>query len=283
MIKKKQHQPYSWISKTDDALKRYFKWESKPHIQNRIYKEHIEIPLRNIILSMIIKEQSKGNWEKLIEYGLQNYNIEDDYGNKVNPIIKERNNLVDECVSFFFTTLCPYIKNGTIKNNFAYLYKSIHHYLTNKNIENSDTLNYTEPLPSFDSENEKFFRDNSEFVKIPDSNLSDDETEFINLMMNYWEYNIDFIWRGDLQREIARNVIELFRRSHTIKYFRTTSMRRYLRKMMEWKSNEGIYNKKGSGGNRNAFNNVIRKMRDRNRLMRQQYLLRGTIDFSLPR
>ena len=282
MIKKKQHQPYSWISKTDDALNRYFKWESKPHIQNRIYKEHIEIPLRNIILRMIIKEQSKGNWEKLIEYGFKNYNIEDDYGNKANPIIMERNNLVDECVSFFFTTLCPYIKNGTIKNNFAYLYKSIHHYFTTKNIENSNTLNYTEPLPSFDSKNEKFFRDNSEFVKIPDSNLSDDETEFINLMMNYWEHNIDFIWRGDLQREIARNVVELFRRSHTIKYFRTTSMRRYLRKMMEWKSNEGIYNKKGSGGNRNAFNNVIRKMRDRNRLMRQQYLLRGTIDFSLP-
>ena len=48
MIKRKKHQQYYWTEKTDKALERYIKWETKPHIQQRIFQEHIEIPLRNI-------------------------------------------------------------------------------------------------------------------------------------------------------------------------------------------------------------------------------------------
>lgn len=279
MYKKKKHQQISWTERTSSALDRYFKWESKPHIQERIYKEHIEVILRNIILTMIIKEQSKGNWEKLFEYSFKDYNIKDDDGIKLNPIIEERKNLVDECISIFFTTLCPYIKNGTIKNYGAYIYKGLKHYLTQKNIENSRKVNYSDPLPTMDSENEKFFRNNSEFLKITDSNITDSETEFVNLMMNYWEQNIDFIWNRKnhvLHRQVAYNVLELFRRSHTIKYFRITSMRRYLRRMMEWKKDTKYNNSK-----RNVFNDVILTMRDITRHQRTHYRKKGMINFHL--
>ena len=51
--------------------------------------------------------------------------------------------------------------------------------------------------------------------------------------------------------------------------------------MMGWEEGESVYSKKGSksGGQRNAFNKVIRFMRDRNKLLRTQYNHKGVIDF----
>ena len=72
-----------------------------------------------------------------------------------------------------------------------------------------------------------------------------DEVDYINLMMNYWDKNIEYIWNRsnqELQRQIAHNVIELFRRKNQIKHFKVDSMRRYLRKMMNWDSGTNIYN-----------------------------------------
>ena len=45
MIKRKKHQQWEWTEKTDSGIQRYIKWKSKPHIQDRIYKEHIHYPL----------------------------------------------------------------------------------------------------------------------------------------------------------------------------------------------------------------------------------------------
>ena len=53
MIKRKKHQQWEWTEKTDSGIQRYIKWKSKPHIQDRIYKEHIQFPLRNLSRRLI--------------------------------------------------------------------------------------------------------------------------------------------------------------------------------------------------------------------------------------
>ena len=61
MIKRKKHQQWRWTDKTDSAVDRFIEWKSKPHIQKRIFEEHIEIPLRNIIFDYIIKRNIGDN------------------------------------------------------------------------------------------------------------------------------------------------------------------------------------------------------------------------------
>ena len=270
MIKRKKHQLYYWLPKTDYAVERYIKWESKPHIQQRIYKEHIEIPLRNISRKTLRNVIYFKKGEKLIEY--------DPY--KESTYQKEIENIVDECVSFFFTTLLPYIKNGTIKNTFGYIKSSIKHYLISLNIDR--TFNYVGgskfvPLPTSEDEKPLIYRQGFELPKIEGSDLSIDEVDLINQMMGYWDKNIEYIWSRKNQstsRQVARAVIELMRRSHQIKYFRLVSMRRYLRKMLGW---EGI--ERTNTSERNTFNKVILFMRDRNKLLRFQYNKTGMIDY----
>ncbi len=279
MIKKKQHQSYSWNQRTDSALQRYIKWSSKPHIQNRIYKEHIEIPLYNIINMLLIKHSpynyktpSKIIWDRLY--------------NEHQTIAETKRFYITDSQGYFFTNILPYLTSNQKKNTGGYIYKTIEIYLTKKNIESTVIVTKTEPIDYLEDE-EMFFRQNPKLNKmilrrIEGSNLSDEEVEYTNLVINYWDQNINFIWNRknhELQREIARNVVELFRRCHTIKYFRTTSMRRYLRKMMGWKSSDSPL-VLGSG-KRNTFNNVISYMRDKNRLMRIQYTSTGQINFTL--
>ena len=81
----------------------------------------------------------------------------------------------------------------------------------------------------------------------------------------------------DLQRKVS-NVIELMR-SHKIKHFKVDSMRRYLRKMMDWKKkNMSIIKKVVSlveVGNLTSYPLYER----RNKLLKSQYEKTGMIDF----
>ena len=274
MLKRKQHQQFKWTEKTNSAIDRYIKWEVKPHIQQRIYKEHIQFPLRNVSHGLVNKALWFGKGEKLFEY--------DPYQKDSSWSI-EKENLVDECVSYFFTTLLPYIKNGNIDDYGKYVYEAIRRNLIQLNHEDSNGIVNWKPVP-VEEYDEKINRRGMELPKIVGSDLSVDEMDYINLMLNYWDKNIPIIWgrsNQDLQRKVASNVIELMRRSHKIKHFKVDSMRRYLRKMMDWKKGEHVYNKKGSksGGSRNAFNRVIHFMRDRNKLLKSQYDKTGMIDF----
>ena len=288
MIKRKKHQQYYWTEKTDKALERYIKWETKPHIQQRIFQEHIEIPLRNISRRVIGNVTWKEQREKLVEYL--------EYENTTPT--KERENLVDECVSFFFTTLLPYIKTSielvnkgkekTIQSNFAYINYSIRIELLGINKErtkNSIGGANIEDIPYSDTKKDYNYLLFKKKMYVPSSDQTefDSEALYINDLLSYWDKNIPLIWKKEnqgLQRTIAENVIELMRRSKKIKHFKVDSMRRYLRKMMDWDSGTNIYNTKGSsGGQRNKFNRVIRFMRDRNDLLRSQYKKRGMIDF----
>ncbi|SVB20493.1 uncharacterized protein METZ01_LOCUS173347 [marine metagenome] len=273
MLKRRKNQQWDWTDKTDSAIERYIKWESKPHIQQRIYKEHIEIPLKNTSRRNIKNVMYFNKGEKLMEF--------DPY--KESTYETEINNLVIECESFFFTTLLPYIKNGNIKTIFGYVNSSIKHYLVSLNIDKTMNeiggSNFV-PLPLSDEEYSVMHRKGHELEQV--DHIFNDEVDYINLMMNYWDKKIEYIWNRsnqELQRQIAHNVIELFRRKNQIKHFKVDSMRRYLRKMMNWDSGTNIYNVKGGGSKRNVFNRVIRFMRDRNKLLRFQYNKRGMIDF----
>ena len=267
MIKREKHQQWEWTEKTDAGIQRYIKWKSKPHIQDRIYKEHIQFPLRNLSRRLIKNQIYFNKGEKLIQY--------DPY--KESSYEKEIDNLVNESVSFFFTTLVPYVENGGIKNIFGYVNSSIRHNLLQLNIERSSGTFDWKPLYNYDESDSTLHRGGVELPKIEGSDLSIDEVDYINLMLNYWDKNIPLIWKRknqELHRSTAKNVIELMRRSQKIKHFKLNSMRKYLRKMMEWEG-DTLYN----NSNRNAFQKVIHFMRDRNRLLKSQYEKRGMIDF----
>ena len=64
MLKRKKHQQWSWTDKTDYAVERYIKWSSKPHIQKRIFSEHIEIPLKNHINDFVSKKVGGNSYLK---------------------------------------------------------------------------------------------------------------------------------------------------------------------------------------------------------------------------
>tara|TARA_B100000287_G_C20546394_1_gene746718 strand:- start:211 stop:1074 length:864 start_codon:yes stop_codon:yes gene_type:complete len=284
MIQRKKHQQFKWTEKTDSAVERYIKWESKPHIQQRIYKEHIEIPLRNISKRLVKEVMFFNKGERLMEYDPYNDSsyFDDEKISTTQSYSQEIENLIDECVSFFFTTLFPYIKNGSIDNNFAYINSSIKHYLISTNIErtrNSIGGMYLEELPEQNTEKDYYFILYKKNMSVPsfESEL-DNETIYIGEMLSYWDKNIPLIWNKEnqsFQRRVATNVIELMRRNKQIKHFKVDSMRRYLRKMMDWEKGTNIY----SGTDRNKFNRVIRFMRDRNKLLRTQYRTKGMIDF----
>ena len=263
-----------WTDSTNLAVKRYIKWENKPSTTKRIYKEHIQTPLRNLCKRNVKTQMFFGKGEKLIQYDPFKETSYDD----------EIENLVNECVSFFFTTLLPYIKEGNIDNIFGYINSSIKHNLILMNTQRSSGTFDWEPLYGYGQDDSLMHRSGMELPKIKGSDLSIDEVHYVNLIMNYWDKNIDNIWKQknqEFQRTVARNVIDLMRRSKKIKHFKVDSMRRYLRKMMGWETGDKVYSKKGmkGGGQRNAFNKVLRKMRDRNKLLRLQYKSKGMIDF----
>jgi len=308
MIKRKKHQVYDWNEKTDSAIERYVKWEKKPHIQQRIFQEHIEIPLRNTSRRLIKNVMFFNKGERLMEY--DPYSDKSYFDNESITSSEAYNqgleNLVDECVSFFYTTLFPYIRNSillvnegeekTVQSNFGYVNSSIRHYLVNLNIErtwNSVGGKYVEELPEGGTSRDySFILYRDEWKKNQKDGTSnshlfehkfDNDTIYIGELLSYWDKNIPLIWKKDnqgLQRVVAENVIKLMRRSEKIKHFKVDSMRRYLRKMMDWDSGTNIYNTKGSsGGQRNKFNRVIRFMRDRNTLLWNQFKKTGMIDY----
>jgi hypothetical protein len=305
-IKRSKHQNYSWSDKVDYALERYVKWEHKPHIQKKIFKEHIEIPLRNNARSVLKKTMWLKRGEKLMEFDPYDDKsfIEDPLFSEVRKInsseayVNEIEDIVDTCISFFFTTLFPYIRNSillvndgeekTIISNVAYFRGALYNELIGLNRERSKNSiggKYWEELPDQSTKGDYYFELYRKGMIVPSLEKEiDNENLYINELLNYWDKNIEHIWNRsnqEFQRTVAQNVVELMRRSNKIKSFKVDSMRRYLRKMMGWEEGESVYSKKGSksGGQRNAFNKVIRFMRDRNKLLRTQYNHKGVIDF----
>ncbi|OUX33102.1 MAG: hypothetical protein CBE24_02665 [bacterium TMED264] len=288
---RRKNQSWDWTKKTDQALERYFKWEHKPHIQKRIYQEHLQIPLNNIARIMLNRIMWKGQGDRLINFDT----------NKETSLRQEKENIINELESIFFTTVCPYVKQSfelveegkepTIPNIFGYILQSFHNHLIDVNVErtmNSIGGSKFESLPT-NSEGYKSTKADYNFLlhkkglSIDDENIkkvdgSFTEEKYLNSIIDYWDFNIDKIWKRknqQLSRQTARNVVELFQRSKNIKHFKVVSMRRYLRKMMGWKKGDGIYN----SHKRNIFNDIIMFMKRRNKLLRKQFIRTGYIDY----
>ena len=256
-----------WTNKTDSAIERWTKSEDKPRLKDKIYKEHIETPLRTLSRRHIVNNIYTGKGEKLFEYD----------PNKESTYKEEIDNLVNDCVGYFFTTLYPYIKNGTIDNFFGYVNYATKNYLIQLNREKSNRTGVFDFDPHYGigQVDTTLYRSGIELPKIEGSDLSIDEVEYVNQVMGYWDKNIEYIWSRKNQsnsRMVARAVVELMRRSQQIKFFKVDSMRRYLRKMLGW---EGI--ESTNKPERNTFNKVILDMKKRNKLLRLQYDKTGRI------
>jgi hypothetical protein len=66
----------------------------------------------------------------------------------------------------------------------------------------------------------------------PDSELSHKDTsEFIKLLVQYWDFNLDRIFKKKRDREIANAVVELMRRANTIENFNKKALYVLIREM----------------------------------------------------
>ncbi len=263
-----------WSPKTDRAVERYIKWMDTPSVTRKIYKD-IEIPLRVLCERMIwsyLKKYKSTNpdypYPKLLQHKPKGSKGFDD----------ELRNLIDECVSTFFTTTIPYIKNGNIENNFGYTRQVISTHIVDR--MSDDIKGGTTDYKNFMKVHDIVYREGGKMmVKSPEEIfMGNPEVDYITQMLNYWDKNIDEIWsrkNQELHRTCARNIVTLMRRSHRILHTKQDSMMFYLRKMLGWKRDENVKNT----SKRNVFTGVIQIMRKRNQQLRKQYNRKGLIDF----
>ena len=263
MKKKRKHNLWS-KHYTDNACIRYHKWSHKPIVQQRIFKDHIEKPLRNLTFGMIWKEQSKGNWEHLKTHS------------------RGIDFIVDDVVGFFFVDVLPKWENKETqpKNGFSYVYRSVYTYLVKKGKDHSKRKKDLTIDENNDGDDLTFYRQTPQnepiqLVRTPNSDLSNEEVEYMNLVINYWDTHIDNVWRSELKKEIAGNIVKIFERAGTIKHHKQKSIYRYLRVMMGWNKNpkelENTYKKR-------AFKQVMSTFRKKHNLFRTQYRSSGHID-----
>jgi len=274
-MKKKRNQNFWTKQYTDSACIRYHKWSHKPTIQQKIFNDHIVKPLRNVTYSIL--------WEQLT---FKTESKTHPTGKKVRylwEIISEDKRgldiIVDDVVGFFFVSALPKWKTKETqpKKGFSYVYRCVKNYLIKKG-KGSDKRKRNLTIDDVDL---TFYRQTLKnepllLQRTTDSDLRNDEVDYMNLVINYWERNISEIWRSELKKEIASSIVEVFRRADTIKYHKQKSIYRYIRVMMGWdkdpKSLEGTNEKR-------AFKDVMKTFRKKNELFRIQYRNCGMIDF----
>ena len=141
--------------------------------------------------------------------------------------------------------------------------------------KNTDTSSeFVRETKKFDGV-DRFFKD--DLVINEHSEERADEIHFMNLVVNYWEMNLDKKFgRSPIKKEIASRFIYLFKRSNHILHFRQESMMRYLRKSMGWDSDfkklYGTYKKR-------AFKDVMSTFSKHHKSFRTQYRKFGSIDY----
>ena len=277
MKKKRKHNLWS-KHYTDNACIRYHKWSHKPIIQQRIFKDHIEIPLRNLTYSILWKQLTFKTTSKTHPLGKKVQYLWE----TMNTDKRGMEFLTDDVVGFFFIDVLPKWENKETQpeNGFSYVYRSVYTYLVKKGKDHSKRKKDLTIDENNDGDDLTFYRQTPQnepiqLVRTPNSDLSNEEVEYMNLVINYWDTHIDNVWRSELKKEIAGNIVKIFERAGTIKHHKQKSIYRYLRVMMGWNKNpkelENTYKKR-------AFKQVMSTFRKKHNLFRTQYRSSGHID-----
>lgn len=203
---------------------------------------------------VIFNEEIKYPFEKLAENILNTF--------KFSYFEVSHQDIQKEVVSFLIGNIHkfnPFKKTKSKNNNKAFSYFSViaKHFLILYN-----NTNYSKWKRQ--SNIDDMVHDKAELRIDPAvQNKRTEMVEFINLTVNYWETNINSVFKKDRDLKIANAIVELFRRHECIEYFNKKALYLYIREMADCKTQN--------------ITKVINKMKYFQRDIEKQYLSNGTV------
>jgi hypothetical protein len=161
-----------------------------------------------------------------------------------------------ECLSHLMANISKF-KSEFVGKSFGYfsiMAKNHFILINNANYKKWKIHDQIDPTPEHPKE---FVIDDHVKYKLKEKN------EFIILMVEYWEDNIEKMFSKQRDYEIASAIIELFRQSDRIDFFNKKALYLYIREI--------------SGCRTQQITKVINKMKSAQKLITKEYLRSGTI------
>lgn len=227
------------------------------------------------------KKKSNIYFSKLTENAIVKYNKSDD--------IKIRNEIYNEEISAAFDKLAE-----NILNTFKFSYFQCSHEEVQKEVvsnlvsnihkykqENGKAFSYFSIIAKnflilYNNGNYKKFKkhvsvddeesatNQLELTLSPTSNTSKKElSEFFDLMIKYWDINIEKLFKKEHELKIAFAVLEVFRNSDRIENFNKKALYLYIREMTDCKTQN--------------ITKVVNKMKSHQRRITAEYIETGNI------
>ena len=198
--RKKRSRMY-FTKSTEDAIVRYNNEENVGQ-RHKIYDDEIKYGLEKLAENII----------NTFKFSYINDNYQDIKTEVVSKMIIEMNKY-DQSKGKAFSYFSIIAKNHLIINNNE-SYKEMKVTKSIESNDNTDNVDYD-------------IMDDSYITGIQNEELS----EFIRLMVEYWENNITSTFKKDRDIEIAYAVIELFRNVHSLEFFNKKALYLLIREM----------------------------------------------------
>ena len=165
-----------------------------------------------------------------------------------------------QVVSFLVINLAKYTQDKG--KAFSYLSVIAKNYLI---LHNSNAYKQEKRSVSLSDGVESFIPiEDATFLEAPDARQHDDSTEFVQLMIAYWEKNVKSVFKKKRDADIANAVIWLFLRSQTIENFNKKALYLSIREITNCETS--------------YITKVVNKMRDITAEQLQCYYEYGTLD-----
>ena len=170
-----------FTQETEDAIVEYNK-SNDDRVRNRIYKEKIQYP-----------------FDKLAENVLNTFKFsyfdvpKEDVQKEVVAVLIQKIHMFKEGKGKAFSYFSIVAKNYLILNN-------------NSNYKRYKKTDLMSQMPESWNPEDNFY----------ENQIGDEYVEFKNLMLNYWDKNLTFVFTKKRDIQIADAILELFRRSDNI-------------------------------------------------------------------
>jgi len=234
--KKKAKSRMYFTNETQDAIIKYNATDNMV-MRNKIFKEEILYPFQKIVENIFNK------------YKFMYFDVE--------PSIVQ-----EQALSYLVSKLEKYTpdKKGPSRA-FAYFSVVAKNWFILQN--NSTWKRWNQHVEIMDKPEEDTFGE----ILMTYDNENDEISEFVELMIEYWDLNMTTIFTKRKELEIANAVLELFKNRDKIENFNKKTLYLYIREM--------------SGCKTQNITKVINKMKEYQKDIALQYLNAGVIDNSL--
>jgi hypothetical protein len=145
---------------------------------------------------------------------------------------------------------------------FSYLSVIAKNYLI---LHNSNAYRQERRLVSLSEGTESFIPiEDALFLEAPDARRHDDSSEFVQLIIEYWDKNLNVIFKKKRDSDIAAAVMHLFRRAQTIENFNKKALYLMIREITDCETN--------------YITKVVNKIRDITLTQSQHFYNHGTLE-----